>query len=48
MASQSGRTFRREPLFPEVRPEPTIAEILASDTESDFALPEAVPVPEEI
>ncbi|MDP9200338.1 MAG: DNA-directed RNA polymerase subunit beta' [Gemmatimonadota bacterium] len=28
--------------------EPTIAEILASDSESDFALPEAVPVPEEI
>ncbi|MDP9206884.1 MAG: DNA-directed RNA polymerase subunit beta' [Gemmatimonadota bacterium] len=36
------------PLAPELPPEPTIAEILASDTESDFALPEAVAVPEEI
>jgi DNA-directed RNA polymerase subunit beta' len=36
------------PPAPELPPEPTIAEILASDTESDFALPEAVPVPEEI
>jgi len=36
------------PPAPELPPEPTIAEILASDSESDFALPEAVPVPEEI
>ncbi|HKN57757.1 MAG TPA: DNA-directed RNA polymerase subunit beta', partial [Gemmatimonadaceae bacterium] len=36
------------PAAPELPPEPTIAEILATETESDFALPEAVPVPEEI
>jgi hypothetical protein len=36
------------PPAPELPPEPTIAEILASDTETDFALPETVPVPEEI
>jgi DNA-directed RNA polymerase subunit beta' len=36
------------PPAPELPPEPTIAEILASDTETDFALPETVAVPEEI
>jgi len=36
------------PPAPELPPEPTIAEILATDSESDFALPETVPVPEEI
>jgi DNA-directed RNA polymerase subunit beta' len=36
------------PPAPELPPEPTIAEILASDSDTDFALPEAVPVPEEI
>jgi DNA-directed RNA polymerase subunit beta' len=36
------------PPAPELPPEPTIAEILATDTDSDFALPETVPVPEEI
>jgi DNA-directed RNA polymerase subunit beta' len=36
------------PPAPELPPEPTIAEILAADSDSDFALPEAVPVPEEI
>jgi hypothetical protein len=36
------------PPVPELPPEPTIAEILASDTETDFALPETVAVPEEI
>ena len=36
------------PPAPELPPEPTIAEILATESESDFALPEAVPVPEEI
>jgi len=36
------------PPAPELPPEPTIAEILASDSDSDFALPETVPVPEEI
>jgi len=33
---------------PELPPEPSIAEILATESESDFALPETVPVPEEI
>src|SRR5881628_1940846 len=38
------------PPAPELPPEPTIAEILATDSDSDFVLPEAVavPVPEEI
>jgi DNA-directed RNA polymerase subunit beta' len=36
------------PPAPELPPEPTIAEILASDSDADFALPETVPVPEEI
>ena len=36
------------PPAPELPPEPTIAEILASDSETDFALPETVAVPEEI
>jgi len=36
------------PPAPELPLEPTIAEILASDTDTDFALPETVPVPEEI
>jgi DNA-directed RNA polymerase subunit beta' len=36
------------PPAPELPPEPTIAEILASDTDTDFALPETVAVPEEI
>jgi len=36
------------PPAPELPPEPTIAEILASDSDADFVLPEAVPVPEEI
>jgi hypothetical protein len=36
------------PPAPELLPEPTIAEILASDGESDFVLPETVAVPEEI
>jgi len=36
------------PPAPELPAEPTIAEILASDSDVDFALPEAVPVPEEI
>src|SRR6266513_1857698 len=36
------------PPAPELPPEPTIAEILASDSEPDFALPETVPVAEEI
>ncbi|MFL5634830.1 MAG: DNA-directed RNA polymerase subunit beta', partial [Gemmatimonadaceae bacterium] len=36
------------PPAPELPPEPTIAEILASDTDSDLALPETVAVPEEI
>ena len=36
------------PPAPELPPEPTIAEILATETDTDFALPETVPVPEEI
>jgi DNA-directed RNA polymerase subunit beta' len=36
------------PPAPELPPEPTIAEILASDSDTDFALPETVAVPEEI
>src|SRR5688572_3838265 len=36
------------PPMPELPPEPTIAEILAADSDTDFALPETVPVPEEI
>ncbi|PYO80477.1 MAG: hypothetical protein DMD63_01175 [Gemmatimonadetes bacterium] len=36
------------PAAPELPPEPSIAEILATESESDFALPETVPVPEEI
>src|SRR5438105_4533412 len=36
------------PPAPELPPEPTIAEILATESDTDFALPEAVPVPEEI
>ena len=36
------------PPAPELPPEPSIAEILASDSEPDFVLPEAVPVHEEI
>jgi DNA-directed RNA polymerase subunit beta' len=36
------------PPAPELPPEPTIAEILASDSDTDFALPETVPVVEEI
>ena len=32
------------PPAPELPPEPTIAEILATDSDADFALPEAVPV----
>ena len=36
------------PPAPELPPGPTIAEILASDTDTDFALPETVAVPEEI
>jgi hypothetical protein len=34
--------------MPELPPEPTIAEILAADSDTDFALPETVAVPEEI
>jgi hypothetical protein len=36
------------PPAPELPTEPTIAEILASDSDTDFALPETVAVPEEI
>jgi DNA-directed RNA polymerase subunit beta' len=36
------------PAAPELPPEPTIAEILANDSEPDFPLPETVAVPEEI
>jgi DNA-directed RNA polymerase subunit beta' len=36
------------PPAPELPPEPTIAEILATESDTDFALPETVPVPEEI
>ncbi|MDQ6872727.1 MAG: DNA-directed RNA polymerase subunit beta' [Gemmatimonadota bacterium] len=36
------------PPAPELPPEPTIAEILASDSDADFVLPETVAVPEEI
>src|SRR5687767_14569948 len=36
------------PPMPELPPEPTIAEILAADSDTDFALPETVAVPEEI
>jgi DNA-directed RNA polymerase subunit beta' len=36
------------PPAPELPPEPTIAEILASDSDVDFVLPETVAVPEEI
>jgi DNA-directed RNA polymerase subunit beta' len=36
------------PAAPELPPEPTIAEILASDSDADFVLPETVAVPEEI
>ncbi len=36
------------PPAPELPPEPTIAEILANDTEPEFILPEIVAVPEEI
>jgi DNA-directed RNA polymerase subunit beta' len=36
------------PPAPELPPEPTIAEILASDSDADFVLPETVTVPEEI
>ncbi len=36
------------PPAPELPPEPTIAEILASDTDTDLVLPETVAVPEEI
>lgn len=33
------------PAIPELPPEPTNAEILAAESDSDFALPEAVAVP---
>ena len=36
------------PPAPELPPEPSIAEILASDSDTDFVLPETVAVPEEI
>ncbi|HJQ12585.1 MAG TPA: DNA-directed RNA polymerase subunit beta', partial [Gemmatimonadaceae bacterium] len=36
------------PPAPELPPEPTIAEILATEADTDFQLPETVPVPEEI
>src|SRR5436190_215714 len=36
------------PPAPELPPEPTIAEILATESDTDFALPETVAVPEEI
>ncbi len=36
------------PAMPELPPEPTIAEILAADSDTDFALPETVAVAEEI
>jgi len=36
------------PPAPELPAEPSIAEILATEADTDFALPEAVPVPEEI
>jgi DNA-directed RNA polymerase subunit beta' len=36
------------PAAPELPPEPTIAEILANDSEPEFPLPETVAVPEEI
>jgi len=36
------------PPAPELPPEPTIAEILATEADTDFVVPETVPVPEEI
>jgi hypothetical protein len=36
------------PPAPDLPAEPTIAEILANDTETEFVLPETVAVPEEI